>query len=260
MKTQNKMAAVLLLLIGIKLYCQVYSQIDYNSTTNIDIGTGADVCADVINITGTFSGSGTICQGPLPVTLSSFTSQTTKNDVLLVWKTETELNNKGFELERKSEKENTWSKIAFIQGSGTTIEQKEYSFKDIKLKAGTYHYRLKQIDFNSNYEYFELESPVLIAPPGSYKISQNYPNPSNPKSKIDYEIPFDSKVSIRVYNLLGQQLKELVNEFKPSDFYTAEFDGTDLASGIYFYRITAEGTLNGRIEKYSKTLKLVLVK
>ncbi|MEO8512043.1 MAG: T9SS type A sorting domain-containing protein [Ignavibacteria bacterium] len=87
-------------------------------------------------------------------------------------------------------------------------------------------------------------------------MSQNYPNPSNPKSKIDYEIPFDGNVSIKVYDILGKEIITLVNEFKTADFYSVEFDGSNLASGMYFYRITANG--GGKI--FSKTLKMILVK
>ncbi len=253
----NKILVMIILMFAGKAYCQVYSDINYSSGTAIDIGSGADVCADNIYINGTFSGAGTICTGALPVTLSSFTYSIDKNNVKLHWVTEWELNNSGFELERKEAKEDgLWSKIAFITGGGTTQGQKLYSYEDKKLKAGSYNYRLKQIDYNGSYEYFELNEAVTIKGPADFKISQNYPNPSNPKCKIDFEIPFDSRVSIKVYNMLGQEVFDLVNENKTADFYTVEFDGSNLASGMYFYRIIAEG---GN-KKFTQTLKMVLVK
>jgi hypothetical protein len=208
-------------------------------------------------INGTFSGTGTICTGALPVSLSSFTASVEKNNAKLNWVTEWELNNSGFELERKESTESSsWGKIAFITGGGTTQGQKFYSYEDKKLKSANYSYRLKQVDYNGNYEYYYLAESVVIKAPNDYKLSQNYPNPSNPKCKIDYEIPFDGKVSIKVYDILGKEVYELVNENKPADFYTVEFDGSNLSSGMYFYRIIAEG--DGK--HFTKTLKMVLVK
>lgn len=251
------LVAIACLTAACSLYSQTYSTINFETGTSIDIGTGADVCANTININGTYSGSGTICTGALPVTLASFTYAAEKNNVKLSWVTETELNNSGFDLERKdSNSGSNWQKIAFITGGGITQGQKFYTYDDKKLPAASYKYRLKQIDYNGNYEYFELQEDVLIKAPGEFRISQNYPNPSNPKCKIDYEIPFDGRVSIKVYDLLGKEVTSLVDEFKSADFYTAEFDGSNLASGMYFYRIIAEG---GN-KTFTKTLKMVLVK
>jgi hypothetical protein len=238
-------------------YSQTYSDITYDAGTTIDIGTGADVCATNIYVNGTFSGGGTICNGPLPVTLSSFEASVLKNNVKLVWVTEIETNNSGFYIERKIAPEGgIWIQIGFVQGSGTTNSAKVYTFEDKKLSVGTYKYRLKQLDYNGNYEYFDLNTDILISKPLEYKISQNYPNPSNPKSKIDYDIPFNAKVSIIVYDLLARQVIKLVDEFKEAGYYSAEFDGSNFASGIYFYRIIS----GGEGQKYSKTLKMVLVK
>lgn len=257
MKIQSKTAIAVVLLLTIKVYSQFYSNINYSSGTVIDIGPGADVCANDIFINGTFSGTGTICTGALPVTLSSFTYSVEKNNVKLNWITEWELNNQGFDLERKDTKENSqWNKISFIQGGGTTQGQKFYSYEDKKINTGSYNYRLKQTDYNGNYEYYDLTEAVTVIAPNEFKLSQNYPNPSNPKCKIEYEIPFESKVSIKVYDILGKEVYDLVNENKAADFYTVEFDGSNLASGLYFYRIIA----NGGGKNFSRTLKMVLVK
>ena len=257
MKIQSKTVIAVILMLAVRIYGQVYSDINYNAGTVVDIGSGADVCANDILINGTFSGTGTICTGALPVSLSSFTASVEKNNAKLNWVTEWELNNSGFELERKESTEgSSWGKIAFITGGGTTQGQKFYSYEDKKLKSANYSYRLKQVDYNGNYEYYYLAESVVIKAPNDYKLSQNYPNPSNPKCKIDYEIPFDGKVSIKVYDILGKEVYELVNENKPADFYTVEFDGSNLSSGMYFYRITAEG--DGK--HFTKTLKMVLVK
>ena len=234
------------------------SNITYDAGSLIDISTGADVCADAIIINGTYSGGGTICQGPLPVTMLSFTAAiVTKNNVRLEWITEIEMNNSGFDIERRAvKKESSWQKIVHIQGNGTTNEHHSYTYEDKKLNTGTYSYRLKQLDYNGSFEYFYLENDVLIGKPNDFTVSQNYPNPSNPKSKIDYQIPVNGKVTIKVYDMLGREVVLLVNEIKDAGYYTSEFDGTNLASGVYFYRITADG--EGK--NFSRIIKMILIK
>lgn len=227
------------------------SNITFYSGSSVDIQTGADVCADVITINGTYSGGGSICTGALPVALSLFNALSEKNNVKLFWKTEAEINNSGFELERKAES-GQWIKIAFIQGSGTTNQPVEYTCEDKKLKPGKYFYRLKQIDYNSNYEYFDLALPVIISKPKEFALGQSYPNPSNPKSTIDFRLPERTKVNISVYNLLGQLVSTLVNEELDAGIYTAEFNGSNLSSGTYMYRFTAGS--------FTEVKKLTLVK
>lgn len=197
----------------------------------------------------------------LPVTMESFDIAVNKRDAMVNWITASEINNKGFGVERRMKTDagySSWKEIGFINGSGTSNERHAYTLKDSKLNAGVYQYRLRQVDFNNNVEYFNPTSntDVTIGKPGEFDISQNYPNPSNPKSKIDFSMPFDGKVSIRVFDILGREVATLINEFKPADFYTVEFDGTNIASGTYFYRIVAEGDN----QKFTKTLKMILVK
>ena len=253
MKTVKSFIAILFLASGNLLIAQ--SNITYDPGTSITIDAGADICADAIIINGTYSGSGTICSGVLPVTLSSFTFAVNKNNVKLNWATTEEINNSGFDIERQKSG-GSWQKISFIHGNGTTNIPRNYSFEDNKLSAAAYKYRLKQIDFNGNFEYYDLNNDVVVNKPNVFSVSQNYPNPSNPKSKIDYQIPFDGKVTLKIYDLIGREFATLINDIKEAGYYTAEFDGTNLASGVYFYRITATG--DGK--EYYKTLKMVLVK
>ncbi len=246
-------ALIILLIPFQNTFSQVYSRIDYDAGTILDIQTGADVCAGDIIIDGTFSGGGTICAGPLPILLLTFTSSVDNNNARLSWTTENELNNRGFDLERKFIKDGAvWQKQAFIMGNGTTSEAKSYFFEDKKLSAGKYQYRLKQLDFNGNYEYYDLPEDVIIGAPKNFNVSQNYPNPSNPKCKIDYCIPVDAMVTIKIYDITGREVSLLVNEFKQADYYSVEFDGTNVASGMYFYVINS---LN-----FTQTKKMVLVK
>ena len=145
-----------------------------------------------------------------------------------------------------------------MQGSGTTNEPKSYSFSDNNLKAGNYKYRLKQIDFNSNFEYFSPANAeyITIYSPNVFSISQNYPNPSNPVSKIDYQIPFSGNVNLTVYDVTGKAVMELVNGFQTADYHSVTFNGNNLASGIYFYRIS----VRSENSNFTKTMKMVLVK
>lgn len=196
---------------------------------------------------------------PLPVTLSSFSANTFNRDVSLLWKTSAEVNNSGFDIERrmqgtKDAAYNDWQKIAFVKGAGTTNNEQVYTYKDAKLVTGKYQYRLKQIDYNNNFEFFNLSSPdaVEIGKPKNADVSQNYPNPSNPKSRIDYQIPLNGMVSLKVYDVIGREVTTIVNEYKEAGYYTAEFDGTNLASGVYFYKLES-GT-------FSLVKKMVLLK
>lgn len=256
MKTIIILIFILAALLTYMTKAQTTSNITYDSGTSVEVQTGADVCATNIYINGTFSGGGTICTGALPVSLSSFTASVDKRNVTLIWVTEWELNNFGFRIERLRIDENVWQEISFIQGKGTSNVSNGYIFKDEKLKTGIYQYRLKQIDFNGNYEYYSLGSDVSINPPGNFSLSQNYPNPSNPNSKINFELPVTGKVNIKLYDIIGREVMTLIDETREADYYTVEFDGSNLASGVYFYRIYAEG----EGQKFTRTLKMMLIK
>lgn len=193
----------------------------------------------------------------LPVELISFSASVEKNNVKLYWNTASEINNKGFDIERKIIGANDWEKITFIKGKGNSTSLTHYIFEDKKLNTGKYIYRLKQIDHNSNVEYFMLNQDVNIAPPEKFSLSQNYPNPFNPTTKIDFELPFDSKVKIAVYDLLGREVKILINsELKKAGYYSVDFSANNLASGIYIYRMTAYN----QNKDFTLTKKMVIVK
>lgn len=216
----------------------------------------ADICVQNGTITGNLTGNGTVCGEPLPVTLMSFTYSVLKNIVGLYWTIEKELNNIGFDVERKITDGN-WEKAGFVKGFGTTNEQKKYNYEDKKLKPGKYSYRLKQIDFNGNFEYFMLNEDVLVKPPDKFSISQNYPNPFNPTTKIDFEIPSDSRVNIIVYDILGREVRKLINsELKKTGYYSIDFSANDLASGMYIYRMIA----NNKDKNLILTKRMVVIK
>ena len=179
---------------------------------------------------------------PLPVELSSFTSSINQNSVKLNWTTSQEQNNSGFEIQRAdkfSEGQEVWKKIDFINGSGNSNTQNNYSYEDKNLASGKYRYRLKQIDFNGNFEYHELSNEVVIGIPVSTELMQNYPNPFNPVTNILYRLSENSYVTLKVFDNSGRELKTLVNEYKEAGYYKSVFDGSGLASGVYFYKLTA---------------------
>lgn len=189
---------------------------------------------------------------PLPVMLSSFNAALNGRNVKLSWETTFEFNNAGFDVERRSEFDTKWISLGFVQGSGTTSGVNIYSYYDNNLNTAKYSYRLKQTDYYGSYVYFNLGNDIIVGKPVKYEVSQNYPNPSNPNSRINFQVPADANVTLKVYDISGKEVKTLIENYLPAGYYTADFDGTNIASGIYFYRLNAEG--------YSKTLKLILVK
>ncbi len=192
---------------------------------------------------------------PLPVEMSSFTSSINGRNVDLNWATSTETNNSGFEVERTITGANTWTKIGFVNGNGTSATPHSYSYSDRRLQTGNYSYRLKQVDFNGNFAYHNLSNEVIIGIPGTFDLSQNYPNPFNPSTKIDYAIPFDGKVSLTIYDNSGKEVAKLVNNNLTAGYYTATFDASSLASGVYYYRLSLNGTSN-----FSETKRMMLLK
>ena len=190
--------------------------------------------------------------GALPVELTSFTASSSDRDVTLNWATSSELNNSHFNIERKSENAAGWVNAGSVSGNGTSNATHTYSFKDKNLSSGKYNYRLKQTDFNGNFEYFNLSSEVEIGSPSKYDLSQNYPNPFNPSTKINYSVAKSGFVSIKVFDNLGRQVATLVNENKSERFYSADFSGLNLTSGLYFYKMEANS--------FVKVMKMTLVK
>ncbi len=173
----------------------------------------------------------------LPVELSSFTASVNLNgDVELLWTTETEINNHGFEIERKSSS-GEYNTIGFVKGFGTTTQRKFYSFLDKNLEAGEYTYRLKQIDFNGQFEYSN-EIEVVVSPVTQYELLQNYPNPFNPSTIISWQSPVNGWQTLKVYDILGNEVATLVDEYRDAGKYEVEFKPSSiLSSGVYYYQL-----------------------
>ncbi|MBI2429168.1 MAG: fibronectin type III domain-containing protein [Ignavibacteriales bacterium] len=184
---------------------------------------------------------------PLPVELVLFGAFAQKDVVELQWKTATEANNHGFEVERMTPSQTLplqgggqgggWVKIGFAEGSGTSNTPKEYSFTDKNLSAGKYLYRLKQIDRDGKFSYSqEVEVEVGIVPE-VFMLEQNYPNPFNPATTIGFTLQHSGFTTLKIYDAIGREVATLVNEVKDPGSYQVKFDGLKLASGIYFSRL-----------------------
>ncbi len=191
----------------------------------------------------------------IPVELISFSADVVDSKVRLNWITSTEVNNKGFEIERSITRgksiKREWETIGFVPGAGTSTEISVYTFIDENITADTYSYRLKQIDLNGMYEYSSIIS-VGILMNREYKLFQNYPNPFNPSTKIKYSIPEGGRVVVKIFDILGKEVITLTNEYKDAGYYEIEFSAENLASGIYFYKIVSGS--------YSEIKKMVLLR
>lgn len=196
--------------------------------------------------------------GVLPVELTVFKAELSDKYVSLNWNTATETNNYGFEIERNKypdlengETTTNWQKIGFISGNGNCNSPKDYSFIDNAPPLGMVMYRLKQLDTDGKFSYSDIKT-VVNNTPGKFELSQNYPNPCNPKTKISYLLPETGKVTLKVYDMLGKEVSSLVDEIQNPGMYKVDFNGENLPSGTYVYKLTAGN--------FIETKKLLLLK
>ena len=166
-----------------------------------------------------------------------------------------EVNNHGFEVQR-SFSGSEFAVIGFIDGNGTTTEIQNYSFTDRNLEVGSYSYRLKQVDLDGTYEYSNTVDVDVVAP-DEFALEQNYPNPFNPSTTIKFSLAVDSKVNLKVFDVLGQEITSLVNGQLTAGLHEINFNALNLNSGVYFYRIEANG-VDGT--NFTSVKKMILTK
>ncbi|HLG31794.1 MAG TPA: YCF48-related protein [Ignavibacteriaceae bacterium] len=186
----------------------------------------------------------------VPVELINFSADYSDNKIHLHWVTTTETNNYGFEVLRSSDNQN-WNLLEFINGNGTTTLTHHYQFTDRVETSGNYYYKLKQLDYNGNFNYSNTLEVNIISPSG-FELSQNFPNPFNSSTTIRYQLPKDNFISLKVYDVLGNEIKTLIEGNKKAGYYSIAFSTTDLSSGIYFFQL--------RTEDFVSTKKMVLLK
>lgn len=206
---------------------------------------------------------------PLPVELISFTGELNIDEIGLKWETATEKNNYGFEVQKSetSGQNSEWETIGFVQGNGTTNSPKNYDFTDSELpNSEEVSYRLKQIDNDGTFAYSKIVTVDLttitdVDDDGivqEFALNQNYPNPFNPSTTIKFTIPSNvkgetSNTKLVIYDILGRDVATLVNQILQPGNHEIQFDGSNLSSGMYFYRINAG-------DKFNYVRKMILVK
>ena len=199
-------------------------------------------------ITNNYQGS---FSSPLPVELTSFTSKLLNDKIQLNWVTKTEVNNYGFEVERKTSDEQ-WGKVGFVTGNGNSNSPKEYSFIDNDLFAGgsKFQYRLKQIDNDGQFEYSDVVEVEIM--PTEFELSQNYPNPFNPSTTIRFSLPMETQLKINIYNMLGELVETLAEGNYEAGYHKVTFNASSLPSGAYVYRIESS--------EFVQVRKMILIK
>ncbi len=221
----------------------------YTGGSNSDMSVLRTMIGNTSNWTGSNTVRQTMPTNPLPVELTSFSASSLNNGVMLNWATATEIDNYGYDIERRSLSqpsqregaEASFHKIGFVNGSGNSVSTKGYSYLDKSLTSGTYEYRLKQIDFSGKYEYSKAVEVKVSNKPSGFQLSQNYPNPFNPSTKINFNTAQSGNVSLIIYNVLGQQVRTLVNGFMEAGEHTINFSAEGLQSGLYFYKLQSSG-------------------
>ena len=198
---------------------------------------------------GTFTVSGVV-----PVELSSFSVEVTPNSVKLIWSTESETNNFGFNVE-KSANGKDFLKIGFVPGRGTTSIPQQYEFHDKVIQPGIFFYRLKQIDTDGSFEYSAILK-VKINIPEEFTVAQNYPNPFNVETIIEFTLSSASQVVLKILNLNGEEIKTILDEPRSAGLHQIRWDGKNhdnklAPSGIYIYELKA-----GNLRKSNKMILL----
>lgn len=230
----------------------IFKDVSFNSLTNLHLVAPSDGDPDlagipISGITTDFDGQlrdlvlpyrGADEATTIPVELVSFTYSINGNDIILNWSTATESNNYGFEILRK-DSDSEWKNIGFIKGAGNSVNFNVYRYEDKNLNPGKYSYRLKQIDYSGAFKYYDLSETVKIGVPDRFELMQNYPNPFNPSTVISWQSPVGSRQTIRVYDVLGNEVVTLLDEYREAGRYEIEFNASGLASGIYYYKLNA---------------------
>ncbi|MEO8233069.1 MAG: T9SS type A sorting domain-containing protein [Ignavibacteriota bacterium] len=269
-----KILITCLFLLSAQIFSQTYLGVSYNnsdpanstdlsliskitfSSTNVNfLLTDNSTVSKDLSIINKITFSGTDGGNPLPVELTAFSAIVKGDDVVLKWSTATELNNYGFEIERKvaslQSTVSNFEKIGFVNGSGTSISAKDYTFLDNPKIGSKYSYRLKQIDLDGKFEYSKSVE-VSFMRPNDFKLEQNYPNPFNPTTNITYSLPIEGMVTIKVFDIIGREVLLLVNENQKAGNYTTTFDGSKFSSGVYICKMNAAA--------YSSSIKMLILK
>lgn len=189
--------------------------------------------------------------GSLPVELSAFDAHVLDGAVNLTWATESEKNSWGFNVYRSLRAETDYERIngEMIEAAGNSTTHREYAFMDSRVESQTtYYYKLQQLDINGAVRWYgPLSVTVTQAPsaaPEQFVLYENYPNPFNPSTTIQYDVAEASVVTLEIFDITGKRVKTLVNDDKAAGSYSVVWDATDSAgrivpNGAYVYRLRA---------------------
>ena len=246
----------------------------YRSGTSGDFSsaaTGSSISGDVVTFNSVSLQDGYYALGAesdatLPVELTSFELLETRNDgITLQWVTESEINNLGFNLDRKTPITD-WSQIASyvthpaLQGQGSVSHQTIYTYTDNTVQENeSYDYRLSDVDYDGNVEYHSLQLMGVSSTniPELFILYPNYPNPFTPVTTIRYDVPDDAHVTLTIHDLMGRELITLVDGPKTAGSRFIQWNARDeqgraVSAGLYLYTI--------QVGQYTKTNKMVLIK
>jgi hypothetical protein len=205
--------------------------------TSPGVATGG-ACDDITNAPSFLS----LADAPLPVEMTNCVAVANRLNTTINWTTATETNNFGFDVERKMVTGSDWVKVGFVTGKGTSATPTHYSYVDESVAPGTYNYRIKQIDKSGASSYSSEMSVEVGSAARVFSLADNYPNPFNPTTNIEFTLPSNGHVSLKVYNSIGQEVATLFDgEGQAGRYIQAKFDATRLASGIYFARLQYGG-------------------
>lgn len=202
----------------------------------------------------------------LPVALSLFSTQfdPAQGGVLIMWQTESEIENLGFIIER-FEEENVWVEIASfmtdaeLEGQGSTSLRSTYTFLDKEIHGGmTYEYRLVDVSYDGLKAYHYLPAVSIDEfLPFLFSLQQNSPNPFNPTTTISFDLPQQTTLSLEVLDVQGRAVATLLNTDKHPGSYSVQWNGLDqrgiqVSTGVYFCRLSAGN--------YHETIKMVYLR
>jgi hypothetical protein len=184
------------------------------------------------------------------VTMGSFEAVAGDGMVALNWQSLTEMNNSHWFIKRDG------APIAQLEGQGNKQTPTEYTYVDRGLINGvTYSYMIEAVNYQGKVDPY---GPVTATPlsttavPGEFVLSQNYPNPFNASTVIRYQLASDEHVTLKVYNIYGQEVADLVDADQKAGVYSVHWTGEGISSGVYFYTMTAGD--------FSQTMKMVFMK
>jgi Domain of unknown function (DUF4082)/Secretion system C-terminal sorting domain len=182
----------------------------------------------------------------LPVTITDFKAITANNNILVNWKTESESNNDGFEIQR-SNNGIDWYAINFVKGAGQSSTVKNYGYTDKSLAPGLYYYRLKQIDFDGKSKNTAIVT-ASVSGKGNVSLFQNTPNPFSTTTTIRFDLPKAQKIKLSVFDMAGREIKVLTDKTSEAGSHLVTLEAATLSRQLYLVKLqTEDGVLTKTI-------------